>query len=138
MFVELPVKNLCPIPAVSPYNPSLYFNTTEPLSKVAPIPSGQTTKVLHLSDFHLDPRYTTGSESECTGYLCCRPGGTNASAMSVPAPRYGAYQCDTPWDLALSAMAAIPVLTGTEDRGFNFTIYTGESLSSLPQHPSLL
>lgn len=47
----------------------------------------------------------------------------------LPAPRFGAYQCDTPYDLAMSAMEAIPVLTGTKGTGFNFTIFTGAFLS---------
>lgn len=127
---QMPDK-FCTVPPVTAYNASLYFNTTEPVNKVAPTPSGKTTKVLHLSDFHLDPRYTVGSESGCSEYLCCRPG-QNASAngqIVLPAPRFGAYQCDTPYDLAMSAMEAIPVLTGTKGTGFNFTIFTGDLVS---------
>jgi hypothetical protein len=32
---------------------------------------------------------------------------------------------DTPLALAIAAMEAIPKLTGTEETGFNFTLYTG-------------
>ncbi|KAL8279118.1 hypothetical protein RQP46_008576 [Phenoliferia psychrophenolica] len=128
---QLPHK-FCGVPQVSSYDASLYFNTTEPASKVAPVPSGDVIKVLHLSDFHLDARYTVGSEAECDSYLCCRPGEnktSNATLFSLPAPRFGAFQCDTPYDLAMSAMEAIPVLTGTQGTGFNFTIFTGDLVS---------
>lgn len=46
---QMPDK-FCTVPPVTAYNASLYFNTTEPVNKVAPTPSGKTTKVLHLSD----------------------------------------------------------------------------------------
>ncbi|KAK4702045.1 hypothetical protein P7C70_g4182, partial [Phenoliferia sp. Uapishka_3] len=124
-------KSFCTVPPVSTYDASLYFNTTEPFSKVAPSPSGKTMKVLHLSDFHLDARYAVGSEAECSDYLCCRSKTSIASNSTsvalpsqLPAPRYGAYQCDTPYDLAMAAMEAIPILTGTNGTGFNFTIFT--------------
>mgnify|MGYP001608376521 CR=1 FL=1 len=43
-------KAFCSVPPVTVYNASLFFNTTEPAVKLAPVPSGKTTKVLHLSD----------------------------------------------------------------------------------------
>lgn len=87
------------------------------------------------SDFHLDPRYSTGSEAQCSGYLCCQASSRNTSAapgqIIFPAPRYGAFSCDTPYDLALAALEAIPVLTGTQQSGFDFTIFTGDLVSHL-------
>lgn len=85
--------------------------------------------MLHISDFHIDPRYLTGAESACTDYMCCRkksPNTNNATTPSFPAPRYGAFRCDTPYDLALAAMETIPILTGTVKSGFDFTIFTGD------------
>ena len=43
--------------------------------------------------------------------------GTNSSSFGVPlllpAPRFGAFECDTPWNLANAVMHAIGPLTGT-------------------------
>lgn len=36
---------------------------------------------------------------------------------------------DSPYSLVLSAMEAIPVLSGTENNGFAWTIYTGDLVS---------
>jgi sphingomyelin phosphodiesterase len=82
-----------------------------------------------MSDFHIDPRYLTGSEADCTGYLCCRGDKFNISTpnqINMPAPRFGAFKCDTPFDLAIAALSSIPTLTGTQNTGFDFTIYTGD------------
>lgn len=51
-------KAFCPIPPVSQYNASDYFNTTLPTSVQVPKPSGKRLKVLHLvgSSLLLDMR----------------------------------------------------------------------------------
>ena len=41
---------------------------------------------------------------------------------------------DTPYSLALSAIEAIPVLAGTVDTGFDFTVYTGDLVSHDPDN----
>lgn len=43
-------------------------------------------------------------------------------------------ESDVPYALALSALEAIPVLTGTQDTGFNFSIYTGDLVSHDPDN----
>lgn len=40
---------------------------------------------------------------------------------------------DSPYPLITAVLEAIPALTGTEDSGFNFTIYTGDLI---PHDPS--
>ena len=40
-----------------------------------------------------------------------------------------AWNSDTPFSLAASVLEAIPVLTGTQDTGFAWTIYTGDLVS---------
>lgn len=45
-----------------------------------------------------------------------------------------AMKSDTPFALALSALEGIPVLTGTQDTGFNFSIYTGDLVSHDPDN----
>ncbi|OCB86070.1 hypothetical protein A7U60_g6968 [Sanghuangporus baumii] len=77
-------------------------------------PSGKRLKVLHLSDIHLDPRNVATSSPNKT---------------LVSAPRFGAFLCDSPYSLTLSAFEAIPVLTGTQDSGFAWTLYTGDLLA---------
>ena len=40
---------------------------------------------------------------------------------------------DAPFDLILAALQSVPVLTGTEEHGFNFTLYTGDLVSHDPE-----
>ncbi|KAH7917911.1 sphingomyelin phosphodiesterase [Leucogyrophana mollusca] len=122
--------NLCPMPATSPLNLTGWFAKPKPNPLPPPKqPSGERLKVLHLSDVHIDPRYATGSEANCTGYMCCRDNVFNSqspNATVFPAPRFGAYLCDTPLSLLASAMEAIGPLTGTEESGFAFSLFTGD------------
>jgi sphingomyelin phosphodiesterase len=41
---------------------------------------------------------------------------------------------DTPFSLAAAVLEAIPVLTGTEQTGFAWTIYTGDLVSHDPEN----
>ncbi|EIW86935.1 sphingomyelin phosphodiesterase [Coniophora puteana RWD-64-598 SS2] len=122
--------SLCPMPPTSPLNLTGYFAKPKPNPLPTPKqPSGELLKVLHVSDIHLDPRYATGSEANCSDYLCCRTNVNNSESPQtplLPASRFGAYKCDTPYSLLLSAMEAIPPLTGTVEEGFNFTLFTGD------------
>ncbi|PCH34030.1 Metallo-dependent phosphatase [Wolfiporia cocos MD-104 SS10] len=124
---------LCPIAPTSPLNLTDWFAKPKPDPLPEPRkPTGQRLKVLHMSDLHIDARYTVGAEANCSAYLCCRPQSYNDHSPNVttqPAPRYGAYYCDAPYNLILAALEAVPVLTGTEEQGFNFTIYTGDLVS---------
>ncbi|KAF8177267.1 Metallo-dependent phosphatase-like protein, partial [Mycena galopus ATCC 62051] len=75
-------------------------------------PSGERLKVLHLSDFHIDPRYATGAEANCSSSLCCRENAIAKSSPNTtlfPAPRFGSYLCDTPYAPALAALEFIPL-----------------------------
>ncbi|EMD32798.1 hypothetical protein CERSUDRAFT_161311 [Gelatoporia subvermispora B] len=124
---------LCPMPPTSPLNLTGWFAKPKPNPLPPPKkPSGKLLKVLHLSDMHIDPRYATGAEANCSSGLCCRENAFNRASPQepiFPAPRYGAYLCDTPYSLMLAAVQAIPVLTGTEKTGFDFGIYTGDLVS---------
>ncbi|KAK7063751.1 SER THR protein phosphatase family protein [Favolaschia claudopus] len=129
---------MCPLPPASPLNLTSWFTKPKP-NPLPPKkkPSGKRLKVLHISDFHLDPRYATGSEANCTSGLCCRKHGFNSASPNVtiqPAPRFGAYLCDTPLSLGMAALQAIPPLTGTENTGFSFSIYTGDLVSHDPDN----
>ncbi|KAF8913262.1 Metallo-dependent phosphatase-like protein [Gymnopilus junonius] len=129
---------MCPAPPTIALNLDGWFAKQKP----NPLPppkkrSGQRLKVLHLSDFHIDPRYATGAEANCTSGLCCRANNHNnlsPNKILAPAPRYGAYLCDTPISLALAALEAVPALTGTKGTGFAFTVYTGDLVSHDPDN----
>ncbi|KAK0246153.1 sphingomyelin phosphodiesterase [Armillaria nabsnona] len=123
---------LCELPPTSALNLTNWFTKPKPDPLPTPKrPSGKRLKVLHISDLHLDPRYATGSEANCTSGLCCRADNSNTvgQAPLFPAPRYGAYKCDSPLALAMAALEAIPVLTETEGTGFAFSLYTGDLVS---------
>ncbi|KAF9236005.1 sphingomyelin phosphodiesterase [Melanogaster broomeanus] len=126
-------SNLCPIPPPVPLNLTSWFAKPKPNPLPPPKqPSGERLKVLHVSDIHIDPRYATGAEANCSQYMCCRDNAYNTDfpdQILLPASRYGAYYCDTPLSLMVSAMQAIPPLTGTEGTGFNFSIFTGDLTS---------
>ncbi|KAF9270730.1 sphingomyelin phosphodiesterase, partial [Marasmius fiardii PR-910] len=130
--------NLCPLPPTSPLNLTSWFKKPKP--KPLPPrkkPSGKRVKVLHISDLHIDPRYATGSEANCTSGLCCRENVFNSNSPNrtlFPAPRFGAFHCDTPFSLVMAAMEAIPPLTGTRESGFSWTIYTGDMVSHDPDN----
>ncbi|EJU00868.1 hypothetical protein DACRYDRAFT_116765 [Dacryopinax primogenitus] len=131
------VSGFCPLPPPSPLNMTGYFAKPKPANAVAPPPSGQRARVLHISDFHLDARYATFAEANCTSSLCCRANNPNSHSLNqvlLPAPRYGWFTCDTPYDLALAALQAIPAVTGTEGSGFDFTIFTGDLVSHDPEN----
>ncbi|TFY56868.1 hypothetical protein EVJ58_g7377 [Rhodofomes roseus] len=93
----------CPYPAASPLNLTNWFAKPKPNPLPPPKqPTGERLKVLHLSDLHIDPRYMIGAEANCT---------------------------DSPYPLITATFQAIPVLAGTENSSFNFSIYTGDLVS---------
>lgn len=106
-------SSFCPYPAVSPLNVSDWFPKPKPADAAARVPkaSGKRVKVAQLSDVHLDPRYDIGSEGNCTSSLCCRSNVVNKNipngTISYPAPPFGYYECDCPYDLALAAFQAV-------------------------------
>ena len=127
-------KTFCPAPTVSPLNTTRLFPKPKPANAKAPKASGEHVKVLHLSDFHLDPRYAVASEANCTSGLCCRTNvhasGLTLRQIELPAPLYGAFHCDTPYYLGLAALQSIGPLTGTTKASpFAWTIYTGDLVS---------
>ena len=132
------IGSFCPRPKTTPLNTKGLFPKPKPKHAKAPKPSGKRVKVAHLSDFHIDPRYFAGSEANCTTSLCCRANGLNANIpagqVSFPAPLYGAFKCDTPYDLGLAALQAVGPLTGTsKHEPFAWTVYTGDLVSHDPQ-----
>jgi sphingomyelin phosphodiesterase len=125
--------SVCELPPTVEIDESLYFSPKPESANVVPEPSGEIINVLHLSDWHLDPRYDIGSEANCSQYLCCRPYATNTALYtnvdnaSVPASRFGYLYCDSPPDLALSSFASMPGFF--EMSNVSFAIFTGDIVS---------
>ena len=123
------------LPPVITIDESQYFSPKPASAPKTPAPSGKTVEVLHLSDWHLDPRYDIGSEANCSSseYMCCRPYSTNtelgtgAANPSVPASRFGSLYCDSPADLALSVFDDMDQFFNKDDLAF--TIFTGDIVS---------
>lgn len=85
--------SFCNVPTTSPLNTTRLFPKPKPKNATVPKPSGNRVKVLHLSDFHLDPRYLVASEANCSSGLCCRYSTSAPTSQAVfPAPLYGAYR----------------------------------------------
>lgn len=131
-------STFCPKQITLPLNASSLFPKPKPTNATAPKPNGKRVKVLHMSDFHLDPRYSAASEANCSSSMCCRTNVENAllgaGQVALPAPLYGAYKCDTPYDLGLAALQAVGPLTGTsKDQPLAWTVYTGDLVSHDPQ-----
>ena len=130
------IGGFCPAPVTSPLDTGNLFPKPKPENVAVPKPSGKRVKVLHLSDFHLDPRYSVGSEGNCSSGLCCRANNPNSDSPQVallPAPAYGTFRCDTPYDLALAALDSVGPLTGTgkgkDAEPLAWSIYTGDLVS---------
>ncbi|OCT53779.1 Ser/Thr protein phosphatase family protein [Cladophialophora carrionii] len=133
--------NFCPRPFTLPSNTTAYFGP-KPSNVTVPKPSGQRVKVVHLSDFHIDPRYDVGSEANCTSGLCCRSNNPKSASgeLEIASPLYGAFKCDSPYFLLTSALQSIGPLTGTTSNNmsdsdqFAWGIYTGDLVSHESQN----
>jgi len=89
-------STFCSAPTTTPLNVTGLFPKPKPANASAPKASGKRVKVLHLSDFHLDPRYEVASEANCSSNLCCRYSAAAPTSQTVfPAPLYGAYRLVT-------------------------------------------
>ncbi|EAW11633.1 PPN1 endopolyphosphatase family protein [Aspergillus clavatus NRRL 1] len=132
-------KSFCSRPKTGHLDTTNLFPKPKPAHPRIPKPSGNRVKVLHLSDFHLDPRYSVRSEGNCSSGLCCRSNNFNAASKGqvlLAAPAYGTFKCDTPYDLGLAALQAVGPLTGTgkgrHEDSLAWTLYTGDLVSHDP------
>lgn len=129
-FYNGPKVGECPAPVATSLDLSKWFAKPKPSKMPKVKRSGKTTNVLHLSDWHLDPRFKVGAEAKCSQYLCCRPISTNTMAngsIVLPASRFGNLQCDTPIDLGESLFTTLPDLVDLST--FGFAIFTGDLVS---------
>jgi hypothetical protein len=134
-------SSFCSAPKTSPLDTTTLFPKPKPSDAHSRVPkaSGKRVKVLHMSDMHLDPRYSVGAEANCSSSLCCRANNPNAAAspdqVLLSASAYGSFKCDTPYDLALAALQAVGPLTGTGKgkESLAWTLYTGDLVSHDPE-----
>ena len=59
-------------------------------------PTKSPIKVALLSDFHVDPYYTEGANTDCSESICCRPSSGIPAISANQAGKWGDYRCDTP------------------------------------------
>lgn len=133
-------SKFCPQPLTSPLDTSGLFPKPKPNNPQVPKASGRRVKVLHMSDFHLDARFSVASEANCTSGMCCRSDNHNQLSedkVLLPASPYGSFHCDTPYDLALAALQAVGPLSGTGKGSCHdslaWTLYTGDLSSHDPE-----
>jgi sphingomyelin phosphodiesterase len=94
-----------------------------------PAPGKPTLRVLHLTDIHVDRKYSVGSEADCahgsieTYRFCCRAAsGNDSTPVNVPAGKYGtAARCDIPYIMFEETMKWI---SGKEK--IDYIIVTGD------------
>ena len=127
----------CPLPGAVPLDAKALFPKPKPHCYDKPAASGKLVKVMHLSDFHLDPRYFATAEANCSSGLCCRTNANNENVpngqVSMPAPLFGAFKCDSPYNLVTAALQSIGPLTGVApNEAFGWSIYTGDLVSHDP------
>ncbi|QNP96369.1 Putative sphingomyelin phosphodiesterase asm-3 [Yarrowia lipolytica] len=94
----------------------------------------ETFNVLHISDFHLDLRYTPGQEAWCDDYMCCTVESHNVAAIAaglnrtvLPAQKLGSYHCDLPEALVEDSMKSVGAMSLARD--FEFGLFTGDMVS---------
>lgn len=87
----------------------------------------KTTKILHLTDIHLDLDYLPSGNSDCAHELCCRIGDGPAPSPELEAGFYGDYNgCDLPihsLENALQQMSRThPVSVITKEYTYNLQL----------------
>jgi hypothetical protein len=65
------------------------------------------TKLMHMTDIHLDLNYTTNASIVCNYPICCHAEHGFPEANSSKAPEYGSPKCDAPLKLFDSALKYI-------------------------------
>ncbi|XP_059484529.1 sphingomyelin phosphodiesterase-like isoform X2 [Neocloeon triangulifer] len=109
------------------YTWSLDFEFTGPkpeLLEEHPIPEdAPTLKVLHLTDVHVDPHYTPGSNAECDEPMCCRKDQGEVKDPKDAAGFWGDYRnCDTP----MHAFKDLIKHAAKQHTNLDYVIFTGD------------
>ncbi|KAG0052698.1 hypothetical protein BGZ83_002217 [Gryganskiella cystojenkinii] len=122
-FMCFQMLGICPAPGVT--SGTLAFPKPKPANATAPAHSGDRIDVLHLSDWHVDDKYVTGSEGACNKPLCCRKFDDSPLTPTRAATSWGDYNCDSPIKLGQDMLKFVPKVANV-----NFTILTGD----IPPH----
>ena len=61
-----------------------------------PKTSNKTSKILHLSDPHVQLDYTIGRSNNCGKVICCSSEDPVATDPTQKAGKFGDYKCDLP------------------------------------------
>ncbi|VVT53665.1 uncharacterized protein SAPINGB_P003688 [Magnusiomyces paraingens] len=120
------LKGACPMPETPNFDLSSWW-PKKPKNARQPDASGETFNVVHISDFHVDLDYETGTESNCTQSMCCNEWKYNEASHNIvlqPAQAYGSYQCDAPNSLLQSSLENVAEIN--KDKNFEFAIFTGD------------
>ncbi|KAF9586166.1 hypothetical protein BGW38_009063 [Lunasporangiospora selenospora] len=115
----------CAVPLHQPK--PIAFPKPKPANARQPAPSGEKIQVLHFSDWHVDPHYKPGTEAKCSHNICCRDYGrwNDPGPIQKPASKWGEGKCDTPIELGVSALEAIPQFV----KNASFGLFTGDIVS---------
>lgn len=119
------------MPEFEPHLDSSWWGSKPDVPKSNAIKSeGKTFNVLHLSDIHIDLRYTEGSEADCNRYMCCVPESINQNSpdkVVEGAQKLGTYHCDTPQILLEKSLAHMSSIAA--EVPFDFGVFTGDMVS---------
>lgn len=95
-FCHFILEGICPLPQTPDVDLSSWW-PEKPSGLTVPPSSGETFKVLHVSDIHLSLDYTPGTEANCLGMMCCVPDVIkDPKGDHISAPKWGYYTCDAP------------------------------------------
>jgi len=79
-----------------------------------------TLRMVHISDLHLDTKYTPDSEADCGLPVCCRDA---KGVVKLPAGFYGSYNCDLPQNTLEDMLAFI-----SNDIKPDIVLWTGDNV----------
>ncbi|XP_075752511.1 sphingomyelin phosphodiesterase isoform X4 [Rhipicephalus microplus] len=117
----------CPPSSVLNWTVPLPVRTKPPVTPV-PLPKegSPTLRVLHISDTHVDPAYSEGSEAVCNEPLCCHAGDVPAAKQQRRiAGRWGAFRtCDIPPKTFEHMLKTI-----RETQKIDYVIWTGDMVA---------
>ncbi|KAF9096097.1 hypothetical protein BGX29_008745 [Mortierella sp. GBA35] len=113
------ILGACPAPAIT--SGTLNFPKPKPVNATIPAANGNRVEVLHISDWHVDEHYVTGSDAACNKPLCCRKWADSPLVPGRAAASWGDYNCDAPVKLGQDLLKFVPSVAN-----ISFSILTGD------------
>lgn len=125
-FCHYMFSDACPRPVTPKVNYEEFWPEA-PAKIKKPKSRGNTFKVLHLSDIHLQINYTEGSPANCLSLMCCEERSLqNPLEPRLGAPKWGYYWCDAPPALLDST------LRDARRFQYEFALFTGDMVDHNP------